>query len=260
MKGKQKHRVVWNFTLVELLVVIAIITILAGMLLPVIGKTKNLAKTIHCTNNLRQLGLYGAQYSQDFGGWLLPGRLRIAGGTNIAGAWYFLISTYAGYLNPYHFTTAPKSIWECPAEKYPFYHDQSKGLAFVYPHYLINAVICGDELHPSFTTYYRFNKLSNLTQPSVAMFLADSFTYTSFLFSQGTAIAFRHNEYDIRGKPWDSAGSAPALLPSQNAANITFFDGHVQKLKYAELLKQGKSMVPWNSVWSAYMYAGVNKN
>ena len=53
------------FTLIELLVVIAIIAILAALLLPVLGRTKQKGQGIRCLNNLKQLQVAWHLYADD---------------------------------------------------------------------------------------------------------------------------------------------------------------------------------------------------
>ncbi len=54
-----------GFTLIELLVVISIISLLLAILLPVLSKSRDAAKTIICLNHFRQIGLTTAVYTTE---------------------------------------------------------------------------------------------------------------------------------------------------------------------------------------------------
>jgi prepilin-type N-terminal cleavage/methylation domain-containing protein/prepilin-type processing-associated H-X9-DG protein len=72
------------FTLVELLVVVAVIGILAGLLLPTLGSTRQAADGSRCTANLRQLALATQIYWDEHGGRAFPER-----GVRTNGGWIY---------------------------------------------------------------------------------------------------------------------------------------------------------------------------
>ena len=62
---KRARKAATGFTLVELLVVVAIISILAGLLLPALARSRQAAQRIQCVSSLHQLGLAAQMYLDD---------------------------------------------------------------------------------------------------------------------------------------------------------------------------------------------------
>jgi prepilin-type N-terminal cleavage/methylation domain-containing protein/prepilin-type processing-associated H-X9-DG protein len=78
MYSPSQHKSPWRadpqaFTLIELLVVISIIALLVAMLLPVLSKSRDSARSAICMSNLKQLAMAGAgTYAADNNGLLVP--------------------------------------------------------------------------------------------------------------------------------------------------------------------------------------------
>ena len=94
------------FTLIELLVVISIITLLIGLLLPVVNKGYGAAQRSACLSNLRSIGIALLDYRYNNGG-NIPNAQTIPvdpSGTSVTDA-----------LDKYLTTT--DEIWKCPSDR-----------------------------------------------------------------------------------------------------------------------------------------------
>lgn len=110
------------FTLIELLVVIAIIAILAAMLLPALGRSKEKAKATVCLNNLKQWGLATQIYCTDNHDFLPRDGTPNPGDSSTNYGWYIQLPAILK-LPRYHDMAWRKdsnasvgnSIWICPS-------------------------------------------------------------------------------------------------------------------------------------------------
>jgi prepilin-type N-terminal cleavage/methylation domain-containing protein/prepilin-type processing-associated H-X9-DG protein len=100
-----------GFTLIELLVAIAMIVILAALLLPVLAKSKALAKRTYCENNLQQLGMALIMYGNNNDRY--PPCYRFVESRGRGTAANAVASLWNAYLVPY--LDNNRSVFDCPA-------------------------------------------------------------------------------------------------------------------------------------------------
>ncbi|MFZ9862436.1 MAG: DUF1559 domain-containing protein [Gemmataceae bacterium] len=101
-----KFRLRGGFTLIELLVVISIISMLIGLLMPAVQKTRAAASNLQCLNNLKQIALANQNYLSQFQTFP-PARVSLMGAT-----WSVLILPYIEQENLYKLWDLNKTYYE----------------------------------------------------------------------------------------------------------------------------------------------------
>jgi len=200
------------FTLIELLVVIAIIAILAAMLLPALGRTKQLAKATHCQSNLKQLGFAGVMYSGDFDD-RLPASVHMAG--NIS--W---VASLAPYLRAKISATSLGSAtntYLCPIEK----PGSGRLYSYAVNDFLLNMVTAPANPTP-------IARRSQVPSASDTVWMTES-----------SELLLNEDHFHFAGRAVDGAGYSPDIFLTQvmvqrhlGAATYLFLDGHVQRVKW----------------------------
>jgi type II secretory pathway pseudopilin PulG len=117
-KHERARKMKTRFTLIELLTVITIMAILCSIVLVAVKSSRAQSRKTYCANNLKQIGLFLAQYANDHGG-RLPIAYRI-GETMEESYVEYPLDSIPNILNPRN-----RNIFKCPSDISPDYEGKT---------------------------------------------------------------------------------------------------------------------------------------
>ncbi|MGN0871539.1 MAG: DUF1559 domain-containing protein [Victivallales bacterium] len=226
-----------NFTLIELLIVIAMIAILAAMLLPALNKARDKARDISCMSNMRQIGLYMVQYTDNNNGYFPKANGLLNGGAdswNGQGRWQdglYALKTGKTLTNRMHWQvqdnnklSRPFDVFGCPAQiNLPW---NSNGTYGFLGHYLLNGYL------GNYTGEYGNRGIFNIKQakiPSKTMEVVDGSAQ-----NRGDAVPVCDWARQI-----NNSGLGKLRHLSGKGVNVLFIDGHVEGWQFNKIGPSG---------------------
>jgi prepilin-type N-terminal cleavage/methylation domain-containing protein/prepilin-type processing-associated H-X9-DG protein len=226
-----------GFTLIELLVVIAIIALLAAILFPVFARARENARKSSCANNLKQIALAAAQYTQDYDEMSIP--IRTGGAGTPAFSWTQLVVPY----------TKSSQILICPSaagrtQTYTYNFNVGFG-----PRAIADIPLPAQT--PSYVDAFGSTAIDNLDHLAFITPSGTSSTNGGYGFL-GRSIAVGFTPGTAHGDNWRAI---PMGYRHLDGANYAFVDGHVKWLPYTAAV-QG-SEVPTNTTTNEFSKAGA---
>lgn len=206
-----------GFTLIELLVVIAIIALLAAILFPVFARARENARRSSCQNNMKQIGVGLAQYTQDYDETLPPMTWRgVATETrqdDATGA-DFTRTTWRQFTQPY---IKSSQLWSCPSNpsKTTIADIAVNGGGVTFAAVPIS--------YAAQKNYFLAATLANVQKPASKIMVMES-AYN------GTFLSSSQNDWTAL---WGTRGWSGHL----GTANCLFGDGHVKTLRPSQMVK-----------------------
>ena len=232
-----------GFTLVELLVVLAIVALMVALLLPSLKEAREIAMTVKCLANIRQVGTASYSYSQDSAQYLLSSSFffrhdlekgQIVWPGQTYGKWLDVM--YVNYMN------SSIGALECPMQNT---QDVGPGLIAgptIVPTklgFMVNRQVrrwfgTGGYADPADTGFFpRYAmKVHDFQKPSEKIWYADAGTRWSNPLAEALPSYGTHSRFTQGANDNNNTGLSRRHF---DGSNILLFDGHGRTAKYDEV-------------------------